>query len=105
MIGRGAYGRPWFPGHLAAYATTGRLPEPPSGSALFGLVARHYEAMLVHYGERVGLKAARKHLGWYLEGTAAPTTLRHAIFTAATPAETLRLLAAAIVDAPEARAA
>jgi tRNA-dihydrouridine synthase len=105
MIGRGAYGRPWFPGHLATYAATGRLPEPPSGAALFELVARHYEAMLAHYGARIGLKAARKHLGWYLDGAGAAAGLRHAVFTATTPADTLRLAAAALTDAPERRAA
>jgi tRNA-dihydrouridine synthase len=105
MIGRGAYGRPWFPGHLAAYAATGRLPEPPSGAALFKLVARHYEGILSHYGLRVGVKAARKHLGWYLAGAGAPPDLRGAILTAPTPGEAMRLLASALTGVPEKRAA
>ena len=47
MIGRGAYGRPWLPGALAAFAATGQVPLPPSGDALADLVRGHYEAMLV----------------------------------------------------------
>ena len=105
MIGRGAYGRPWLPGHIATYAATGAMPEPPAGAALFELVARHYEAMLAHYGERVGLKAARKHLGWYLDHAGAPPELRQAVFTATSPREVLRLIAAALAGVPEARAA
>jgi nifR3 family TIM-barrel protein len=105
MIGRGAYGRPWFPGHLATYAATGRLPDPPSGTALFELVARHYEGIIGHYGERVGVKAARKHLGWYLAGAGARPELRGAILTAPTPGEAMRLLAAALTEVPEKRAA
>jgi nifR3 family TIM-barrel protein len=105
MIGRGAYGRPWFPGHVATYAATGAMPEPPASSALLSLVARHYEAMLGHYGERVGLKAARKHLGWYLDRAGARPEMRQAVFTASTPRDVLRLVAAALADVPDARAA
>jgi tRNA-dihydrouridine synthase B len=81
MIGRGSYGRPWMPAHLATYAATGHLPEPPHGAELCDLVVRHYEEILTHYGERVGLKAARKHLGWYLQLTEAPPSLRQQILT------------------------
>jgi tRNA-dihydrouridine synthase B len=105
MIGRGAYGRPWFPGHVAAYAATGTMPKPPTGGALLSLIASHYEAIRAHYGERVGLKAARKHLGWYLDGAGASPESRQAVFTATKPREVLRLLAAALAGVPEARAA
>src|SRR5262249_46906702 len=50
MIGRGAYGRPWFPGALAAFARNGEGPAAPSAGALIDLVSRHYDAMLSHYG-------------------------------------------------------
>jgi tRNA-dihydrouridine synthase len=105
MIGRGAYGRPWLPGHIAKYAATGRLPDPPSGTALFELVARHYEGIIGHYGERVGVKAARKHLGWYLAGAGALPELRGAILTTSTPGEAMHLLASALTEIPQMRAA
>lgn len=105
MIGRGACGRPWFPGSLAVFAGTGRAPPAPSGGALADLVARHYEGMLAHYGIPVGRRAARKHLGWYLEQVSAPGSVRQAILTESGPREVLRLLGAAFSDAPLRRAA
>ncbi|WP_208976400.1 tRNA dihydrouridine synthase DusB [Polycladidibacter hongkongensis] len=75
MVGRGAYGRPWLPGHIAHYLATGEKLAAPKGAQLGELICEHYEAMLAHYGLDVGLKAARKHIGWYLE---ASGTLQHA---------------------------
>jgi nifR3 family TIM-barrel protein len=105
MLGRGAYGRPWLLGHLAAFAATGRMPEAPTGAQLFALVERHYRTMLAHYGERVGLKAARKHLGWYLERVGAPLALRQAVLTTTRPADVLRLMASALIESDDRRAA
>lgn len=105
MIGRGAYGRPWFPGALAAFAATGAIPQPPSGGALIDLVRGHYEEMLGHYGIAVGLRAARKHLGWYLDCADAPLALRQAILTEPQPREVLRLIGAALSCTPLRRAA
>jgi nifR3 family TIM-barrel protein len=93
MVGRGSYGRPWLPGHLATYAATGRIPEAPSGAALHDLVCNHYEAILSHYGVAVGVKAARKHIGWYLEGRALSAVLRQALMTSTEPRSVLALLA------------
>jgi nifR3 family TIM-barrel protein len=104
MIGRGAYGRPWLPGHLAA-AAAGAGPAPPTGAALLDLVASHYEAILAHYGAAVGVKAARKHLGWYMDGEGVAAPLRHAVMTEANPAAVMRLLPAAFLAGAERRAA
>jgi tRNA-dihydrouridine synthase len=43
---------------------------------LSDLVSAHYEAMLGFYGEDLGGKVARKHLGWYMDGAATPAALR-----------------------------
>ena len=67
MIGRGAYGRPWLPGLVSEGLRTGRMPPPPGRSALLDLVKRHYHAMLALYGRCLGVRCARKHIGWYLE--------------------------------------
>ncbi len=86
MIGRGACGRPWFPGHLAAHARSSRAIAPaPTGSAWADLVVGHHDAILDHYGPRVGIRAARKHLGWYLDGldrSSVPAALRQELLTA-----------------------
>lgn len=85
MIGRGAYGRPWFPGHIAAFAATGSLPGSPAGDRLETTVLAHYEAMLGHYGPFLGVRNARKHLAWYMDratpSTPADSALRKAILT------------------------
>jgi len=98
MVGRGAYGRPWLPGHMAVHAATGAIPPAPSGRRLFDLVARHYEAIIDHYGPLVGVKAARKHLGWYMDRSESPTAaaLRRAVLTETRPRSVLGLLASAL---------
>ncbi|NQW10907.1 MAG: tRNA dihydrouridine synthase DusB [Alphaproteobacteria bacterium] len=68
MIGRGCYGRPWFPRQVAAYLAGGtRLPDPSIG-ARKAILVEHLDAMLSHYGIQAGLRNARKHIGWYSQG-------------------------------------
>jgi len=103
MVGRGAQGRPWFPGQLARYLATGeRGNAPPLGEQL-ALVSALYGEMLGLYGVELGLRHARKHLGWALDTAAecagAPDDLlkahRGCVLTATDPALVLRLLAEA----------
>ena len=94
MIGRGAYGRPWFPGALVAYAASGAMPAPPTAGEIVALVVEHYHAILGSYGEPVGVRTARKHLGWYLDRHAAvPPAIRTAILTEARPEIVMRRMA------------
>ena len=68
MVGRGAYGKPWFISQVIAYLKTGeRLPDPALPQQL-DMLLEHYEAMLEHYGTSGGLKIARKHVAWYSKG-------------------------------------
>lgn len=68
MIGRGAYGRPWFLRQVMDFLKSGtRLPDPPLHEQR-DMVLEHYDAMLVHYGTQTGLKIARKHVAWYSKG-------------------------------------
>ena len=71
MIGRGAQGRAWFPAAVAAYLATGAPSPEPSLEAQRALAFEHYEALLTLYGRDVGVRHARKHLGWYLDAAAA----------------------------------
>jgi nifR3 family TIM-barrel protein len=108
MIGRGAYGRPWLPGRLAHFAATGSALPRPSGQEFLALVVEHYEAMLGLYGPFVGPKAARKHLGWYLESLDAPVdpATRTALLTEPRPAAVLHILERIVLGAePDRRAA
>jgi tRNA-dihydrouridine synthase B len=79
MIGRGAYGRPWLLGQVMHWLRTGtRLPDP-SISAQFDLIIEHYRAMLEHYGVDVGLRCARKHIGWYTKGLTGSADFRNMV--------------------------
>ena len=79
MIGRGAYGRPWFLNQAMHYLRTGeRLPDP-SLAEQYATVRRHFEAMLSHYGSETGVRMARKHLGWYSKGLTASAEFRFAV--------------------------
>jgi len=58
-------------------------------------VSDHYEAIIRFYGEVIGLRVARKHLGWYMDTSNTPADLRRAVLTAASPAEVHRLIPSA----------
>ena len=103
MVGRGAEGRPWFPGALARFLTTGRREPEPCLARQGELVAALYQDLLGHYGRDVGVRHARKHLGWALEVASrtarAPLDLlkraRTQVLTATEPGVVLRHLAEA----------
>jgi tRNA-dihydrouridine synthase B len=71
MIGRAAQGRPWLPGQIARYLETGRRESAPPLATQLSLICALYEDMLAHHGLRIGLRHARKHLGWALDAAAA----------------------------------
>lgn len=71
MIGRGAYGAPWLPGQIAE-ALDGNAAAAPSLDVQSRIATEHIAAMLSLYGSALGLKNARKHVGWYLETSAEP---------------------------------
>ena len=103
MIGRGAEGRPWFPGQVGRYLAGGPLETPPALSAQLEIIRALYDEMLGHHGERIGVKHARKHLGWALDTAAATVgapcetlkALRGRVLTATSPRETQCRLAEA----------
>ena len=66
MVGRGAYGAPWMPARIATYLTSGRDPGAPSLGEQGAIALAHVEDMLTHHGRQLGLRNARKHIGWYL---------------------------------------
>lgn len=79
MIGRGAYGRPWFPAQVAHYLKTGERRPDPSVAALQAVMVSHFEDMLSHYGTYTGLMIARKHIGWYSKGLPGSADFRGAV--------------------------
>jgi nifR3 family TIM-barrel protein len=72
MIGRGAYGRPWIAAALDRILyTEGDLAEPGLACRL-GIALEHFTETLRFYGDALGLKIFRKHLGWYVEQALCP---------------------------------
>jgi nifR3 family TIM-barrel protein len=67
MMGRGAQGQPWMPGQIGRQLETGVAEDPPPLADQLSYVRELYEDMLEHYGLRIGLRHARKHLGWALD--------------------------------------
>ena len=92
MVGRGAYGRPWFLRQVMHFLRTGeRLPDPPLRRQ-FETALAHYRDMLSHYGVSTGVKIARKHLAWYSKGLFGSSEFRTAINRCDRPEQVERLL-------------
>lgn len=67
MLGRGVYGRPWLAAALDGALAGGAALQEPDARARLDLVLDHFRETLAFYGDRLGLKIFRKHLGWYVE--------------------------------------
>ena len=91
MIGRGCYGRPWFPAQVAHFLRTGaRLAEPPLAEQK-SILLRHYHGMLARFGTNAGVRLARKHVSWYSRGLPGSAEFR-ATMNRLSEADTVLLL-------------
>ncbi|WP_226700763.1 tRNA dihydrouridine synthase DusB [Qipengyuania gaetbuli] len=79
MIGRGAYGKPWLLAHVMHWWKTGEFLASPSFDEQYDVIVEHYQDMLELYGEDVGVKIARKHLGWYTKGMHGSAEFRNRV--------------------------
>jgi tRNA-dihydrouridine synthase len=92
MIGRGCYGRPWFPAQVAHFLRTGRrLPEPPL-SLQKSILSEHYQLMLGHFGHDAGLRLARKHVSWYSRGLPGSAEFRNGVVRLSSAAAVIELI-------------
>ncbi len=66
MIGRGAYGRPWWPGVIAEGLDPGSGIEEPDLAEEAEIVRLHHDRILSHHGSHHGNRIARKHVGWVI---------------------------------------
>lgn len=89
MVGRGACGRPWFPGQVAAHLAGRTVPADPSPEVRHAVVRGHYEDLLSHYGTVQGVRIARKHLGWYADGLPGVEAFRASVMRLDDPAAVL----------------
>jgi tRNA-dihydrouridine synthase B len=68
MIGRAAQGRPWIFREIDHYLRTGQYLAAPSWNEMRDLLLAHLADHYHFYGEHTGVRTARKHIGWYVEG-------------------------------------
>ena len=66
MVGRAAQGKPWLLGDIDHRLRTGNDRSPLTDAAIKDILISHIDALHRFYGEKSGLRIARKHLGWYL---------------------------------------
>ncbi len=91
MVGRAAQGRPWLMGAIAHFLATGeRTPEPSVGEVRTILLG-HLQALHAFYGEEMGVRIARKHLGWYAKDRPENHAFRAVVNQAVSADEQLRL--------------
>jgi tRNA-dihydrouridine synthase B len=105
MIGRGAQGRPWMLARVAHEIYGTPAPDIPTGAQFAQMVGDHYEAIVSFYGKVMGLRVARKHLGWYMDVCGTPADLRRRVLTAKDTAIVQRLIAVAMTADNQAEAA
>ena len=72
MIGRGAYGRPWIATAIDSALKTGGSMAEPRFAERFAILIDHLAESLRFYGDALGLKIFRKHLGWYVQDAPLP---------------------------------
>lgn len=86
MIGRGCYGRPWFPRQVAEHLLTGLDPAEPSLAEQLDILLEHYRDMLSHHGTGTGVRLARKHVAWYSKGLPGSAEFRSKVNQVDSPA-------------------
>jgi tRNA-dihydrouridine synthase B len=92
MIGRAAQGRPWIFREMAHYLATGRhLPAPHPGEVR-DILVNHLRNLYAFYGDTLGVRVGRKHIGWYSKGLTGGATFRHAINQVEGPAAQIAMI-------------
>ena len=92
MVGRGSYGKPWFPGQVAHFLATGESrPDPELYSQLATLI-EHFDSMIEHYGEDTGCRLGRKHVAWYTKGLPASAEFRNEVNKSLSANEVRRMI-------------
>lgn len=79
MIGRAAQGNPWIFREIAHYLDSGRLLPPPTLFEVRDTLIAHLENLYAFYGEPLGVRVARKHIGWYSKGMRGGAVFRNEV--------------------------
>jgi len=79
MIGRAAQGRPWIFREIDHYLRTGMLLPSPKIGEVRQLMSHHLREHYTFYGEYLGVRTARKHIGWYVRDLEGGEDFRQAM--------------------------
>ena len=90
MIGRAAQGRPWICREIDHYLRTGSYLPAPLVAEVRALMAEHLASHYAFYGEFLGVRTARKHIGWYVRDLTGGETFRQQMNLLESTAEQLR---------------
>lgn len=91
MIGRAAQGRPWIFRGVAHFLATGEFLPEPDVVEVRDILLGHLDDLYAFYGETVGVRIARKHLGWYAKDRPENAAFRTVVNAAESPHEQQRL--------------
>ena len=92
MVGRAIRGRPWLLNEIAADLWGFQKYNLVNSGSLTELIVSHYEDILSFYGNELGVRVARKHLGWYMEYGGVLSEVRRSILTEEFPKKVLSKL-------------
>lgn len=92
LIGRAAQGRPWIFREIAHYLATGAHLAPPHPGEVRDILVGHLRNLYEFYGETLGVRVGRKHIGWYSKGLAGGAGFRHAINQVEAPGAQLGMI-------------
>jgi tRNA-dihydrouridine synthase B len=97
MIGRAACGSPWLFGQIGHFLRHGTQAEKPSLAVFRDTVVNHLEKLYIFYGNTIGVKIARKHIGWYFGPYALISQgIRNRINQASIPSQQMMLVNSAL---------
>ena len=92
MIGRAAQGRPWIFDEVNFFLATGELRGVLALEKVRDIMRAHLEDLYALYGDKTGVRVARKHLSWYFRQHPGQEALRNLLVRIETPAEQLSTL-------------
>jgi tRNA-dihydrouridine synthase B len=105
MIGRAAQGNPWIFREIESFLETGAVAAPPTPDEVGATMMDHLRGLHALYGVPRGVRVARKHLGWYLQGRRGAEPLRSRLMTIESATEQLDAVRRFFGLAPEELAA
>jgi tRNA-dihydrouridine synthase B len=85
MIGRAAQGRPWIFRDIAVFLATGKLLQPPDTAEVRAIMRAHLRSLYTFHGDDIGVRIARKHIGWYAVECPQQDIFRRVVMRAETP--------------------